>query len=204
MASNYTENYGLCQWEATDQVLRTDFNGDNAKVEAALANLEKRVSELYRAVPNLAYNVYDQALKDFTETGYHGYRRNLLMQDFQYQDTIASLTGGLVIQNNALVLSGAGKTGVMTSLPLTMYGVSWTRIVAWMRYAPGATYTMAVNGTVLSRKENWFSRTLDGTDCSEAIFEAEVMGNTTATVTLKLSTGTAQTATVYDYGIMFF
>lgn len=41
MASNYTEQYKLCQWEATDQVLRTDFNEDNAKLEAALANLEE-------------------------------------------------------------------------------------------------------------------------------------------------------------------
>lgn len=36
MASNYTENYGLCQWEATDQVLREEFNQDNAKIDAAL------------------------------------------------------------------------------------------------------------------------------------------------------------------------
>ncbi len=36
MASNYTENYGLCQWEATDQVLRTEFNEDNMKVDATL------------------------------------------------------------------------------------------------------------------------------------------------------------------------
>ena len=41
MASNYTNNYGLCQWEATDAVLRTDFNQDNAKIEAALAILEE-------------------------------------------------------------------------------------------------------------------------------------------------------------------
>ena len=40
MASNYTEKYKLCQWEATDQVLRTDFNEDNAKLEAALKALE--------------------------------------------------------------------------------------------------------------------------------------------------------------------
>lgn len=40
MASNYTEQYKLCQWEATDQVLRTDFNEDNAKLEAALKALE--------------------------------------------------------------------------------------------------------------------------------------------------------------------
>ena len=37
MASNYTTNYNLCQWEPTDQVQRTDFNADNAKLDAALA-----------------------------------------------------------------------------------------------------------------------------------------------------------------------
>lgn len=41
MASNYTDKYRLCQWEATDAVLRTDFNQDNAKIEAALAILEE-------------------------------------------------------------------------------------------------------------------------------------------------------------------
>ena len=37
MAANYTANYNLCQWEATDQVLRTDFNADNVKVDGLLA-----------------------------------------------------------------------------------------------------------------------------------------------------------------------
>ena len=31
MSTNHTTNYDLCQWEATDQVLRTDFNQDNAR-----------------------------------------------------------------------------------------------------------------------------------------------------------------------------
>lgn len=39
MASNYTEYYGFCQWEATDQVLRTEFNEGNAKVDEALKGL---------------------------------------------------------------------------------------------------------------------------------------------------------------------
>ena len=43
MASNYTEHYDLCQWEATDQVQRTDFNADNAKVDAALKALSDQV-----------------------------------------------------------------------------------------------------------------------------------------------------------------
>ena len=37
MATNYTANYGLCQWEPGDNFLRTEFNQDNAKIDAALA-----------------------------------------------------------------------------------------------------------------------------------------------------------------------
>lgn len=46
MASNYTEHYGLCQWEATDQVLRGEFNQDNAKVDEALGTLEQMITRL--------------------------------------------------------------------------------------------------------------------------------------------------------------
>lgn len=42
MATNHTTNYQLCQWEATDKVLRTDFNQDNQKIDAALAGLRDR------------------------------------------------------------------------------------------------------------------------------------------------------------------
>ena len=34
---NRTSNYNLCQFEETDRVRRTDFNEDNAKIDAALA-----------------------------------------------------------------------------------------------------------------------------------------------------------------------
>ena len=36
MSTNHTTNYGLCQWLSTDQVQRTDFNQDNAKIDTAL------------------------------------------------------------------------------------------------------------------------------------------------------------------------
>ena len=45
MASNQTTNYQLNQWEPTDQVLRTDFNADNAKVDAALADLAENKAD---------------------------------------------------------------------------------------------------------------------------------------------------------------
>lgn len=46
MASNYTENYGLCQWEATDKVGHTEFNEDNAKIDAALGTLATQTATL--------------------------------------------------------------------------------------------------------------------------------------------------------------
>ena len=37
MANGQTANYALNQWAASDQVLRTEFNADNSKIDAALA-----------------------------------------------------------------------------------------------------------------------------------------------------------------------
>ena len=39
-----TENYGLNQWELADRIQMEDFNGDNAKIEAALAGLAGQVA----------------------------------------------------------------------------------------------------------------------------------------------------------------
>ena len=47
MASNHTTNYQLCQWEATDKVLRTDFNEDNQKIDAALAAIPRLILGTY-------------------------------------------------------------------------------------------------------------------------------------------------------------
>ena len=54
MASNYTEQYKLCQWEETDAVLRTDFNEDNQKIDAALKTQEGSISSLSSQMANKA------------------------------------------------------------------------------------------------------------------------------------------------------
>ena len=46
MASNYTTNYQLNQWEAGDQVLRTEFNRDNQKIDTALKGLAEKGTAL--------------------------------------------------------------------------------------------------------------------------------------------------------------
>ena len=54
MATNKTTNYQLNQWEPTDQVLRTDFNADNAKIDAALKGLADQDAELEETLASQA------------------------------------------------------------------------------------------------------------------------------------------------------
>ena len=44
MSTNKTTNYQLNQWEAADKVLRTEFNADNQKIDAALAGLVSQLA----------------------------------------------------------------------------------------------------------------------------------------------------------------
>ena len=46
MSTNYTSHYNLCQWEPSDPVLRTDFNADNAKLDAALLSHTRAIDQV--------------------------------------------------------------------------------------------------------------------------------------------------------------
>ena len=50
MSTNHTTNYNLNQWEATDKVLRAEFNADNAKIDAALKANADGISTLEEQV----------------------------------------------------------------------------------------------------------------------------------------------------------
>jgi len=58
MSTNHTANYNLCQWVPSDKVLRTDFNEDNAKLDAALAGLNRRTSAVEGRTSGLEDNAY--------------------------------------------------------------------------------------------------------------------------------------------------
>lgn len=47
MASNQTENLKLSQWLATDAVLRSDFNADNQKIDAAIRYMPRLLTGSY-------------------------------------------------------------------------------------------------------------------------------------------------------------
>ena len=90
MATNHTTHYDLNQWQATDQVLRTDFNADNAKLEAALAD-KAEAEALTQAVGritslesgkagqtevNALESTVQQLTADFTKITFGSYKGN--------------------------------------------------------------------------------------------------------------------------------
>lgn len=45
-SQNKTPNYNLNQWEGTEYPLRTDFNDDNAKIDAALGRINQNLDKM--------------------------------------------------------------------------------------------------------------------------------------------------------------
>lgn len=126
MANSYTANYGLCQWEAGDQFIRSEFNQDNAKIDTALKRVadtaaadlqavrvqlqsaaqtaQNTAEQALDALVPVAYNVYNLALRQELEGKVTGWKQAMLFDGFQDDSGIASLGSGLVL-NNGVVLS---------------------------------------------------------------------------------------------------
>ena len=93
MASNYTENYGLCQWEAGDSFVRTEFNQDNAKIDTALQALSVGKAGRHQfiksvslpASPALSFTV------DVSDIQWDEWETVSLIYDFAYDEINAYL-----------------------------------------------------------------------------------------------------------------
>ena len=69
MSTNHTTNYDLNQWEGTDKVLRTEFNADNSKIDAALkANADAIAAEAAaREAGERWVKLFDQTVAQATD-----------------------------------------------------------------------------------------------------------------------------------------
>ena len=54
MSTNRTSNYNLNQWVKSDRVLMSEFNADNAKIDAAVKAVDNRVTSLSSTVSGKA------------------------------------------------------------------------------------------------------------------------------------------------------
>ena len=145
MASNYTSNYGLCQWEANDKVLRSEFNGDNAKIDAAISAVDSRVdgkastsalNSLKNTVSSLSTTVSGQGNTlgkkgncQVAVTSYTGNGQDTRTHTFPKKPVMFFIIG------NALMFVGHGSTWAMN------HDGSFAINTAWS----GTSVTLSVN-----------------------------------------------------------
>ena len=136
MATNQTTNCQLNQWELADQVLRTDFNADNAKLDAALAQKAER-SELEELDGRIsaADTSIQQITADLTKITFGRYtgdgtERRVISLGFTPQAVLLVTSFGSMYQTDTLnnywgglALAGApAKAGSQTVLEIVQNG----------------------------------------------------------------------------------
>lgn len=202
MASNYTEHYDLCQWEPTDAVQRVEFNQDNAKLDTALEALETAKQRLDRAAANLAYYTGRLTAREMLEQQRHPSQRGIHC-DLFLSSTGRTFTGGVSLQNNTLVLSGANQTGSMTTISSSITKSGWTQAHLWVHHS-GGDVAVKLNGEPMEHVWVGYEPSIPGERCLEQEFVWNGQGKNFSQVTLELSTGSSSSMTVYDFFVLFF
>ena len=120
MASNYTEHYDLCQWEATDAVQRVEFNADNAKVDAALKALSDQVVQ---KANQSAVNTVISAVNQKADTATVNSLSSLLNSEIaQRQEGDGALQSALTLKGNCQIYYGTYTGDGQDSRTLTFPG----------------------------------------------------------------------------------
>ena len=117
--ASYTANYRLHQWEPEDHFLRTDFNGDFAKIDAAIKSVSTAAAasdaKAQRALDNLeplSYNLYSLLLQSYYDGRYTGYKKALVFDGFRDDSLYGSRSGALLRGKDRLILTATGQTDI--------------------------------------------------------------------------------------------
>ena len=206
--ATFTPNYGLHQWVPEDQFLRTDFNEDFQKIDAAIKAAENKatsgdeqVSTAVQAAQStadralaglepLSYNVYNLLLQNYYDGKSTQYKKALLFDGFQDKSGIASMTG--IVWDAArpsLLLDAVGQQQDSVA-----FGVDFTYMMQ-KNSQVGLDWTATGNG-ILTKVESYIqgSGTLvilqDKQELySTPIAQGQLKGIATATVNVTVTAG---------------
>ena len=110
MASGYTANYGLCQWQPEDKFLRKEFNQDNEKIDAAVAAASSQASKALSGLEDQSYNIYNLILQNDYAGKYTGWKKALLFDGFIDKGGTSSMSQTLLLSDGAVALSKTGQS----------------------------------------------------------------------------------------------
>ena len=94
--ATYTENYGLHQWEAADDFLRTDFNADHLLIDGALAGKAEYVTGNFVGNGAMGYRTINL-----------GFRPSLVIEKQEAHDSeLLVLLDGLAVSGCEIIDNG--------------------------------------------------------------------------------------------------
>lgn len=115
MATNYTNKYELCQWEAQDQVNRLEFNQDNARIEAGLLEMLTKVEDMKSLITSNVTSLENQISLvsnsiSNVETSLSKVEGNLTTLEGSYTTLNSSLSTVSTRAESAYTLASTAKT----------------------------------------------------------------------------------------------
>ena len=110
-----TTNYQLNQWESTDRILRTDFNRDNAALDAALAK-KLELIPIREVVPSASANAIELDVSDIDFSQWRAVIMETALVGNKY-DILIRPNGGTTgtYYNIKGTSQGTGSLGAVTS-----------------------------------------------------------------------------------------
>ena len=127
-----TGKYGLSQWDAEDRILMEDFNADNAKIEAAIKDLETSTAQALAKAGNC--KIVTGSYKG--TGGYGSGNRNTLTFDGTPIVVIVAGSRGFTALRGATGTSCLGAEG---GEPFALYLTWGTNSLSW--YANNNAYS---------------------------------------------------------------
>ena len=139
---NKTSNYQLNQWELTDRIRMEDFNGDNAKIDAALAGLAGQVASKASSstVSSLSTKVNTKAAQsDLTAA----VNRITALESGKAEKT--ALAAEQTARENADNAEKAAREAADAALENTLRGENcWVKLGEWALTTSAAEYSIPV------------------------------------------------------------
>lgn len=216
MSTNHTPNYALSQWQAADQVLRTDFNEDNLKIDTALRRQEGQLL----GVSALGRNLYNFFLRQKRAGQDVSWMSGLVYDDFTNSSKIESLGEGMSRNTSEQCIHFTPVNGQLSASLVTKeqtLTMAYKHAFFWIRHSiaqnpvverwsPGSNRWIPLD-YVDSNGSLYWSITSTGEECAECALYQPFSMNGTSSVKMRITLTAVNSASVlpakiYDYGML--
>ncbi len=191
-----TEHCSLNQWELSDPIRMEDFNADNAKIAAELA-------ELRRIVTGLCYHVGQLSTIDMVNRHIAFNPQAVLYEAFIGPEYL-TLSEGVTLGDHRLILTGKNAAGTAKVRYLLLHkNPNSTNIHCWLHHK-GGNVSITMNGIEMAPTDTYRDLAAGlGITCTCEEFHWTGPSAIVLDVTLDLNCGDDASMEVYDLYMAF-